>query len=149
MIRFEPLTQQLLQAIALKPEDALLAERRADQGTRIAMCLPGNGWAMMEDETIVGAGGVITFCWEGRGLAWMVAGSAARPRHVAQAARFAEGWIEHLVHSGRYRRVEATVPIGKKQGCLLMRHLHFTCEGLMNRFDRDGTPHWLFARTAA
>src|SRR6266849_9820775 len=77
-----------------------------------ALCQPGCGWAMIDDDQPVMIGGVVPV-WPGRGLAWMAAMPAAGLRHWLGAARF----IRSLLASLPQRRIEATIRANYPEGC--------------------------------
>ena len=105
-----------------------------------------HGWAMLEGGYVLGAGGIIPI-WPGRGLGWMLFAPDTRRRPIALAARFARGFIAHLLEAGIFDRIEATALAAKTMNCRYLARLGLDEPPVrLRRYGPDGADHVLYAR---
>lgn len=148
MMRFVPLTEELLAGALLEEPDGLAQEmaREAAWHTRL---LPPNGigYAMIGGGRVLAAGGV-TRLWDDRWEAWLILSPHATRRERVVALRRVQLSLDTLQALPGFRRIEMYVradrPWAERFGDLL----RFRPEGLMRGFDPWGRDYRLYARVA-
>lgn len=143
--RLVPLGPEHLAFLAPRPGDEWIARQFDNPALVKAVTAPGASFAMIDGGYVLGAGGVLPQ-WQGRALAWLLAGRFARPRHLALAARVAIPWLERLQADPRFARIEASTRCDRIAHCRFLEHLGFGLEGIMRRYGPDGSDHALYAR---
>lgn len=146
--RFVQLTPELLDLIELRKEDHEIARQLESPSLVVVVTAPGRSIALLEGDRVIGAGGVLPQ-WEGRALAWLLAGRYATRAHFALAARFARTWLDQLQADRRFARVDASTPAASLGHCHFLERLGFEREGVMRRYGLDGADHALYARVAS
>lgn len=100
----------------------------------------GLAWTVEHDGVVIGIGG-LTPQWEHRAIVWaLLAGDIGH--HFIAIHRA----VRRFLTDAPYRRIEAHVDVGFKEGVHWMKLLGFECEGYMRAFRPDGADMLLFAR---
>jgi len=100
----------------------------------------GLAWTVEHDEVVIGIGG-LSPQWENRAIVWALLAADIGP-HFPAIHRSVRKFLVHAP----YRRIEAHVDVGFKQGVRWMKMLGFECEAYMKAFRPDGADMLLFAR---
>ena len=129
---------------SLEPRDAELQSFVRDRSVADAACASGVG--VIDGAYPLAAFGVLPREWAGRGLAWLLLSTMARPRHFVKLLPMAYEWLE--VQAAIYPRLEATALADLPRNCAFLEKLGFVREGLMRRYDPEGRDHILYARVS-
>lgn len=97
-------------------------------------------WTAEHDGAILGIGGVEPQ-WENRATAFALLSDDSGPHFPAIHSAVVE-----FLDNAPYRRIEATVDVGFKQGHRWIKMLGFELEGYMKAYRPDGADMLLYAR---
>ena len=97
-------------------------------------------WTAEHDGAILGIGGVEPQ-WENRATAFALLSDDSGPHFPAIHSAVVE-----FLDNAQYRRIEATVDVGFKQGHRWIKMLGFELEGYMSSYRPDGADMLLYAR---
>lgn len=97
-------------------------------------------WTAEHDGVILGIGGVEPQ-WENRATAFALLSDDSGPHFPAIHSAVVE-----FLDNALYRRIEATVDVGFKQGHRWIKMLGFELEGYMRAYRPDGADMLLYAR---
>lgn len=124
--------------IRLQPDQIALGQV-ADEASLSAAIQNGIAMAVVDGETILAIGGIVTM-WEGRGSAWGLLAPDIRSG-MAPIHRI----VERTLDVSPLRRIEAQVAVGHRAGQRWVRMLGFAHEGTMRAF-HAGLDYDLFAK---
>lgn len=96
-----------------------------------------------EDGTVVGCGGLAKQ-WEGRYLLWSILARQCAGSIFFKVNRIVSRFL--AIHSAEIQRIEVTVDADFPQARRWVESLGFNCEGLMKKFNPDGSDAYLFAK---
>ena len=100
----------------------------------------GLAWTVEHDDVVIGIGG-LSPQWENRAIVWaLLAGDIGH--HFPAIHRS----VRRFLIMSPFRRIEAHVDVGFKEGIRWMKMLGFECEAYMKAFRPDGADMLLFAR---
>ena len=97
-------------------------------------------WTVEHDGTILGIGGLEPQ-WENRATVFALLSDDSGPHFKAIHSAVVE-----FLDNAPYRRIEATVDVGFKQGHRWIKMLGFELEGYMKAYRPDGADMLLYAR---
>lgn len=100
----------------------------------------GYAWTAEVDDVILGIGGLLPQ-WENRALIWALVSESAGNHFPAIHKS-----VQRFINAAPFRRIEATVDVGFKQGCRWIELLGFEIEGYMKAYRPDGADMLLYAR---
>lgn len=100
----------------------------------------GLAWTVEMDDVVLGIGG-LSPQWENRAIVWCLMAKEIGP-HFPAIHRAVRKFLTHAP----FRRIEAHVDVGFKEGVRWMKMLGFECEAYMKAFRPDGADMLLFAR---
>jgi len=105
-----------------------------------ALTEAGLVWTCEKHGTIIAIGGLIPL-WENRAQAWMLIAGDLKTNMIGL-----HRGVKKFLAKAPYRRIEATVDIGFKEGYRWLKMLGFEIEGYMKAYRPDGGDMMLFAR---
>lgn len=100
----------------------------------------GMAWSAVEGDTVLGIGG-LSPQWDNRAVAWMLIGCDLK-QHFIPLHRA----VSKMLIRSPFRRVEATVDVGFRQGHRWMKMLGFEPEGYLRAYLPDGGDQIMYAR---
>jgi len=100
----------------------------------------GLAWTVEHDDVVLGIGGLLPQ-WDNRAIVWALL--AANIGHHFPAIHRS---VRRFLVASPYRRIEAHVDVGFKEGIRWMKMLGFECEAYMKAFRPDGADMLLFSR---
>lgn len=100
----------------------------------------GYAWTAEVDDRVLAVAGLLPQ-WENRALAWALISESAGT-HFAAIHKA----VHRFISAAKFRRIEATVDVGFKQGCRWIELLGFEIEGYMRAYRPDGADMLLYAR---
>jgi hypothetical protein len=125
-----PAKPSMASRIRLQPDQIALGQI-ADEATLAAAIQNGIAMAVVDGDTILAVGGIVTM-WEGRGSAWGLLAPDIR-QTMAPIHRI----VERVLDTSPLRRIEAQVAVGHRAGQRWVRMLGFEHEGTMRSFYAD------------
>ena len=102
----------------------------------------GKAFTVIYEGKMIACVGIITIM-EGVGLAWALYPLDIGNYHIDP--KLAKDKLNELMEKYDFRRVQATVRAGFVAGKSYLRYMGFTSEGIMRKYEPDGTDSILYA----
>ena len=104
----------------------------------------GTAFSALSEGVVIGCGGIRKH-WTGLGEAWAIYGNGCIQKYVKELLYWSRVVIGQSIKDLDLCRVQASSRVDFPGSGLWLKHLGFEIEGLMSKYNPDGTDAYLFA----